>query len=165
MEVGNVQRLARAFAFVNYPLSLRPASCPAPPNKVPRSCRAGKSGLAPGPCVQLSGARSYVGHRKNDTSPIIPCMSATQAKPDSLPQPWRRRAERPKSSVGTCVSVTAQGHQPKETRDESPPRRTIKGERGGGEGGIRTHGWLSPSTVFETAAFDHSATSPRHGSP
>ncbi len=30
----------------------------------------------------------------------------------------------------------------------------------GGERGIRTPGGLSPSTVFKTAAFDHSATSP-----
>ncbi len=29
-----------------------------------------------------------------------------------------------------------------------------------GEGGIRTHGGHEPSTVFKTAAFDHSATSP-----
>ena len=42
----------------------------------------------------------------------------------------------------------------------------------GGEGGIRTHGSLSRSTVFETAPIDHSGTSPelvfgcraRHGS-
>ena len=30
----------------------------------------------------------------------------------------------------------------------------------GGEGGIRTHGPLARSTVFETAPFDHSGTSP-----
>lgn len=30
----------------------------------------------------------------------------------------------------------------------------------GGEGEIRTHGTREGSTVFETAAFDHSATSP-----
>ena len=33
----------------------------------------------------------------------------------------------------------------------------------GGEGGIRTHGTREGSTVFETAAFDHSATSPHRG--
>ena len=32
----------------------------------------------------------------------------------------------------------------------------------GGEGGIRTLGTLARSTVFETAPFDHSGTSP-HG--
>ena len=30
----------------------------------------------------------------------------------------------------------------------------------GGGGGIRTHGTLTRSTVFKTAAFDHSATPP-----
>ena len=35
----------------------------------------------------------------------------------------------------------------------------------GGEGGIRTHGTRKGSTVFETAAFDHSATSPSQTSP
>ena len=33
----------------------------------------------------------------------------------------------------------------------------------GGETGIRTLGTLSRSTVFKTAAFDHSATSPLDG--
>jgi hypothetical protein len=33
--------------------------------------------------------------------------------------------------------------------------------RSGGETGIRTLGRRKPTTVFETAAFDHSATSPR----
>ena len=31
----------------------------------------------------------------------------------------------------------------------------------GGETGIRTLGRLAPTTVFETAPFDHSGTSPR----
>jgi hypothetical protein len=34
-------------------------------------------------------------------------------------------------------------------------------EHDGGETGIRTLGRLAPSTVFETAPFDHSGTSPR----
>lgn len=34
------------------------------------------------------------------------------------------------------------------------------GQDGNGEGGIRTLGWFDPSTDFESAAFDHSATSP-----
>jgi hypothetical protein len=33
----------------------------------------------------------------------------------------------------------------------------------GGEGGIRTHGRLAPTSVFETDAIDHSATSPWPG--
>jgi hypothetical protein len=32
---------------------------------------------------------------------------------------------------------------------------------GGGEGGIRTHGTLARTTVFETVPIDHSGTSPR----
>ncbi len=31
----------------------------------------------------------------------------------------------------------------------------------GGEGGIRTHGTLAGTTVFETAPFDRSGTSPQ----
>ena len=41
------------------------------------------------------------------------------------------------------------------------PFFSIKSMICGGEGGIRTHGGRKPTTVFETAAFDHSATSPR----
>ena len=31
----------------------------------------------------------------------------------------------------------------------------------GGEGGIRTHGTVTRTTVFETVPFDHSGTSPK----
>ena len=34
------------------------------------------------------------------------------------------------------------------------------GEADGGGGGIRTHGRLSPTSVFKTGAFNHSATPP-----
>ena len=34
-------------------------------------------------------------------------------------------------------------------------------EKNGGEGGIRTHGTLSRTAVFKTAALNHSATSPK----
>ena len=33
----------------------------------------------------------------------------------------------------------------------------------GGGGGIRTHGRLSPTSVFKTGAFNHSATPPTEG--
>ena len=33
----------------------------------------------------------------------------------------------------------------------------------GGGGGIRTHGRLSPTSVFKTGAFNHSATPPTGG--
>ena len=35
------------------------------------------------------------------------------------------------------------------------------GQVSGGGGGIRTHGTLACTTVFETAPFDHSGTPPR----
>ncbi len=38
--------------------------------------------------------------------------------------------------------------------------RNIGENRIGGEGGIRTHGARKGTTVFETAPFDHSGTSP-----
>ncbi len=37
---------------------------------------------------------------------------------------------------------------------------TLKTTGNGGEGGIRTHGDHKATTVFETAPFDHSGTSP-----
>ena len=42
-----------------------------------------------------------------------------------------------------------------------PDRENAFVAASGGEGGIRTHGTLAGSTVFETAPFDHSGTSPR----
>jgi hypothetical protein len=44
----------------------------------------------------------------------------------------------------------------------SAPRATshTKERASGGEGGIRTHGTRKGSTVFETARFNHSRTSP-----
>ncbi len=50
---------------------------------------------------------------------------------------------------------------------DRPPDITVKilinnnnHEVSGGGGGIRTHGGLSPTPVFKTGAFDHSATPP-----
>ena len=42
----------------------------------------------------------------------------------------------------------------------SQEEMTVFRKNHGGEGGIRTHGPLARSTVFETAPFDHSGTSP-----
>ena len=39
-------------------------------------------------------------------------------------------------------------------------RFALRNPFSGGGGGIRTHGGLSPSLVFKTSAFDHSATPP-----
>ena len=45
---------------------------------------------------------------------------------------------------------------------QRPPHRTTKGcfAKGGGEGGIRTHGTVARTAVFKTAALNHSATCP-----
>src|SRR5690554_1766507 len=45
------------------------------------------------------------------------------------------------------------------------PKMMDQQRRNGGEGGIRTLGTLTRSTVFETAPFDHSGTSPSFKSP
>ena len=37
----------------------------------------------------------------------------------------------------------------------------LRAKKDGGEGGIRTHGTLARTTVFETVPIDHSGTSPR----
>ena len=42
-----------------------------------------------------------------------------------------------------------------------PDRENLFLVASGGETGIRTLGGLAPTTVFETAPFDHSGTSPR----
>ena len=47
--------------------------------------------------------------------------------------------------------------------DQSPSGDSNSGNtnlQSGGESGIRTHGALAGTTVFKTAAFDHSAISP-----
>ena len=44
-----------------------------------------------------------------------------------------------------------------------PDRENAFARASGGEGGIRTHGTLAGSTVFETAPIDHSGTSPHLG--
>jgi hypothetical protein len=46
-----------------------------------------------------------------------------------------------------------------------PDRARAAGNDSGGEGGIRTHGTRKGSTVFETARFNHSRTSPSPNLP
>ncbi len=55
----------------------------------------------------------------------------------------------------SCITLENNGKiRPKADREKRFSRAS------GGETGIRTLGTLSRSTVFKTAAFDHSATSP-----
>jgi hypothetical protein len=51
---------------------------------------------------------------------------------------------------------------PTKTRTWSYTRMRASLSRSGG-GGIRTHGWLAPSTVFKTVPIDHSGTPPSSG--
>ncbi len=41
----------------------------------------------------------------------------------------------------------------------------VAGKANGGQGGIRTHGELPPTTVFKTVALNHSATCPHTKRP
>ncbi len=52
-----------------------------------------------------------------------------------------------KPTLSACFDVSKDGH----------------GEGGGGQGGIRTLDRLTPMLVFETSAFNHSATCPQTG--
>ena len=70
-------------------------------------------------------------------------------------------------------AASAPAHNPAERGPSRPPSRTRSARRSGapsarqamvgGEEGIRTPGSLPASTVFKTAALNHSATSPRTG--
>ena len=54
---------------------------------------------------------------------------------------------------------------PFDNTEKSVPVRAVSLVRNGdngGETGIRTLGGVTPTTVFETAPFDHSGTSPRY---
>ena len=48
---------------------------------------------------------------------------------------------------------------------QHPDRENAFAGASGGERGIRTLGTLARTTVFETAPFNHSGTSPRTGAP
>jgi hypothetical protein len=58
-----------------------------------------------------------------------------------------------KASEGTLLRA---GAAPLRAR----PAKRVSAKQGGGEGGIRTHGTLARTTVFETVPIDHSGTSP-----
>ena len=51
----------------------------------------------------------------------------------------------------------------KNFRQKKPCKNRVLSSIYGGEAGIRTLGGDQPSTVFKTAAFDRSATSPKDG--
>ena|GEM_PF-3383898 len=76
----------------------------------------------------------------------------------------RRRIQSPKRARRAVSEVRTVPANPFENTGNSALCKGVsvvrKGDDGG-ETGIRTLGRRKPTTVFETAAFDHSATSPR----
>ena len=76
----------------------------------------------------------------------------------------RRRIQSPKRARHAVSEVRTVPANPFENTENSAPCMGVSMVRrgdDGGETGIRTLGRRKPTTVFETAAFDHSATSPR----
>ena len=70
----------------------------------------------------------------------------------------------PTSARRRVYKVRSVHTNPFESTEKSVPFRAVSLVRNGdngGETGIRTLGRLAPTTVFETAPFDHSGTSPR----
>ena len=76
--------------------------------------------------------------------------------------------ERPKSAPKSTHSVQEREIGPPESRGTAPfagwsGEMAEEGGLVGGGGGIRTHGTLARTTVFETVPIDHSGTPPRVG--
>src|SRR5260370_13577432 len=85
--------------------------------------------------------------------PADPAAAPPHTAPPHTGAPWRHR-DAPAPS-GPASQPPA---EPSEARFSPPSRRSPCAF--GGEGGIRTHGPVARSTVFETAPFDRSGTSP-----
>ena len=90
-------------------------------------------------CMEKDG-----GFRRGHRRPLVQRVEVVRAKSGS----WGRETSR----FGPWSLQMVQNR-----------RRTAPGStfRDGGGGGIRTHGTLTRTTVFETAPFDHSGTPPR----
>ena len=71
----------------------------------------------------------------------------------------RRSVVAPPRSVVRLPQHKHQKTAPPRRLNSRPRRRAVPGA--GGEGGIRTLDGLLPIPVFETGAFNHSATSPQ----
>jgi hypothetical protein len=70
----------------------------------------------------------------------------------------RKRLQLPDATMHACKVPETPRELP---LAETVTIRNINYVIGGGEGGIRTHGTVTRTTVFETVPFDHSGTSPR----
>jgi hypothetical protein len=92
-------------------------------------------------------------HQRRNASAMLvlgfvnPTIATRRLLENAIRSDWRYRGDR----IGV--------HRRK-FRKSSEPLQYI-GAMDGGEGGIRTHGTLARTTVFETAPFGHSGTSPQ----
>ena len=66
------------------------------------------------------------------------------------------------NEVARYTTPTSQHWMAKSEVQRAQVARSVRGPdpENGGSGGIRTHGTLSRTAVFKTAAFNHSATLP-----
>ncbi len=69
-----------------------------------------------------------------------------------------KKGDKTKSAAPTCAAFCTEEIC---ARKADSPKNSLSPLFSGGEGGIRTHGTRKGSTVFETARFNHSRTSPR----
>jgi hypothetical protein len=93
---------------------------------------------------------------------ILPTELATE----SATRADRAMARRPGTSTSSRWRVQSKSHAPvlASIGQDWPGNQICRCKLlilNGGEGGIRTHGGVTPSTVFETARFNHSRTSPQ----
>ena len=70
-----------------------------------------------------------------------------------------------RSAICPVNSATRMLSETNQYIPQQPDREKAFAGASGGGGGIRTHGGLSPPTVFKTVAIDHSATPPGQRSP
>ena len=75
----------------------------------------------------------------------------------ALTRPTRSGGEHRRTSLG---EIANQAGEAAGDRLQKIAKIAAISMRSGGEGGIRTHGTVTRTTVFETVPFDHSGTSP-----
>ncbi len=114
-------------------------------------------------CSHVSVNREDIGHERRARAPgrrsdTLPVQSAVAAA--CLPDLGRELEEPAASLPGSNLPLGAGAHHAHALRRKQWEGGILVT---GGEGGIRTHGGVAPSTVFETARFNHSRTSPGVG--
>ena len=97
--------------------------------------------------------------RRSDARPTLDAPAASQAKP--LVAGVKRESRVAIALITRRLLVRTRIRGRNKGNDYYLPKKCRKIKGSGGEGGIRTHGTLAGTTVFETAPFDHSGTSPR----